>query len=297
MINPFWLARNVRRSWANRGSASDFARRLAWIYASKLPQCLRRPHWEISFQYPPPIGAVRLHVRDNDGADAFILSEVFDLDTYNFERVTSPATILDLGANVGYSVIYLSRRFPSASVACVEPIASNAAVLRKNFSLNAVQATVFEAAVDSEDGTLSMELAKLDYGHRVSRESVSGAYELANVRSICVPSLMKALGWDRIGLVKVDIEGHERTVLTQENSWLHRVDALCVEWHDEGGESALAELALQFGFFAPECCRGVWLLTRPTAAPSSAPPPPWRLSETVTWRAPEERTPSEPSRC
>ncbi len=267
-MNPLWLARNLARSWANRSSVSDFARRMAWIYSAKLPRFARRHHWDIAFRYPAPIGEIRLRVRDNSGADAFIHSEVFEQEAYKFEQVTSPSTILDLGANAGYSTIYFSRTYPAAAVACVEPIHANVAVLSKNLEMNEVRASVFEAAVDSMDGQLSMELASLDYGHRVLPPSSSASSESIQVVSISVPSLLKTLGWERIGLLKVDIEGHERIVLTQNNEWLHRVDALCVEWHDELGERVLHELALRFGFSGPKIRCGVWILTRAPVAPN-----------------------------
>lgn len=132
-MNPLWLARNLARSWANRSSVSDFARRMAWIYSAKLPRFARRHHWDIAFRYPAPIGEIRLRVRDNSGADAFIHSEVFEQEAYKFEQVTSPSTILDLGANAGYSTIYFST-YPAAAVACVEPIHANVAVLSEETS-------------------------------------------------------------------------------------------------------------------------------------------------------------------
>jgi hypothetical protein len=77
-----------------------------------------------------------------------------------------------------------------------------------------------------------------------------------------VPTIMREMRWDRIGLLKVDIEGHESVLFARECSWLHAVDAMCIEWHDESNESNLKMLANEFDFLPPQRMPGVWLLRR-----------------------------------
>ena len=81
--------------------------------------------------------------------------------------------------------------------------------------------------------------------------------------AVTVPSILQRLGWDRIGLLKMDIEGHEETVLSGNCDWLNLVDAICVEYHQPSGESKLARLANRFGFGYPQRLPGaIWFLTR-----------------------------------
>jgi hypothetical protein len=84
------------------------------------------------------------------------------------------------------------------------------------------------------------------------------------VAGVSVPSILKRLGWDRIGLLKIDIEGHESVLLSQACEWLADVDSLCVEYHHNSGEADLGRLARQFGFLPPTRLPGeIWFLTRP----------------------------------
>jgi FkbM family methyltransferase len=257
------LAKNARVAWQRRASANDFVRRLAWLYSHRLPLALRPQTWTIAFRYPAPLGFVRLCVRSNHGADAFIHSEVFDQQCYRLPLDRAPATILDLGANIGLSAIYFARLFPRAELACVEPAPDNLRVLEKNLKLNAVGARVIPAAVDVDDGRTLLELDERDYGHRVVVQSPAVSRAALEVDAISVPTILGRLSWKRVGLLKVDIEGHEAVLFARDCGWLDRVDALCIEWHVDGGAERLAALANRFGFAEPSRLPGnIWLLIR-----------------------------------
>jgi hypothetical protein len=77
-----------------------------------------------------------------------------------------------------------------------------------------------------------------------------------------VPTICRQLGWSRIGLLKVDIEGHEKVLFAEGCEWLARVDVICIEWHDEFGEIELGKLADRFGFSRPQLLPGIWFMTR-----------------------------------
>jgi hypothetical protein len=77
-------------------------------------------------------------------------------------------------------------------------------------------------------------------------------------------SILHRLGWDRVGLLKIDIEGRESVLLSQDCDWLRDVDALCLEYHHHCAEVELGRLAQRFGFLPPHHLPGdIWLLTRP----------------------------------
>jgi FkbM family methyltransferase len=130
--------------------------------------------------------------------------------------------------------------------------------------MNAIDAQIFPAAIHAEDGRVVMELDKKDYGHRVASSDAMWGAELMDVPAISVPTLLKKLGWDRIGLMKIDIEGHEKILFSGEIDWLNRVDALCIEWHDEVPEARrrLTTIAHRFGFAPPQLLPGMWFMSR-----------------------------------
>jgi FkbM family methyltransferase len=238
-------------------------RRVVWAYADRLPAALVPHVGAIAFRYPPPIGTVRFVLRNNAGADLFIHSEVFEHQYYRLPLPRRPLTILDLGANIGLSAVYFGRMFPDAALACVEPAPDNLRLLRRNLALNAVRATVMAAAVDAGDRPLLLELQGRDYEHAIVEAGAQGTRPTLPVEGISVPTMLRRLAWDRIGLLKVDIEGHEVALFARDCDWLKRVDAMCIEWHVECGATRLASLARQFGFSEPQRLpANIWFLTR-----------------------------------
>lgn len=264
-LNPIWLLRNASRSWRHRASILDFAKSMAWTYAGKLPKREHHREWEIGFRYPEPIGSLRLLLRGNLGSDAFIHGEVFAHEYYHLPLPSPPATILDLGSNTGLTAVYFGRQYPNAQLACVEPVPDNLRVLHRNLDLNGIRATVIPAAADVEDGKVSMTLDAMDYGHRIAGANERAAGASIEVASVSVPTIMERLGWERIGLLKVDIEGHERLLFARNCDWLNRIDSMCIECHEGFGEPDLTQVAVLYGFERPRRLPGIWLLRRPPA--------------------------------
>ncbi len=172
---------------------------------------------------------------------------------------------MDLGANAGYTAIFFNRKFPQAQIACIEPMPQNLAVLRKNLLLNGIPAAVIDAAVAVEDGLLQMETDAHDYGHKVAANMSETAGVLVSCEGVSVPSLMKRLGWERIGLLKIDIEGYERVLLKEKCDWLKLVDAICIECHPGYSEDDLKEMAAKYGFEQPKRLPGIWLVLAKSA--------------------------------
>ncbi|MBI2716571.1 MAG: FkbM family methyltransferase [Rhizobiales bacterium] len=261
-MNLLWLCKNIKTSWSSRAGVADFIRRMIWTYSASLPAALSPREWTIRFHYPVPIGKVRLLLRANAGADAYIHSEVFEHRYYRLPLERAPATILDLGANIGLTTVYFARIFPAARLACVEPVPSNLRLLEQNLMLNGIQATIFPAAVHPTDGSVLMELDGRDYGHKVARNAANNLTTTLSVPAVSVPTILQRLAWDRIGLLKVDIEGHEAELFSGNCEWLNRVDAMCIECHEVSGEADLQRLAKRYGFSQPQHLPGTWFMRR-----------------------------------
>ena len=261
-MNPIWLYRNVIESWRNKASSMDALKRLLWIYTNKVPRSLIDKEFEIGFSFPAPVCSVRFVVRSNNGSDAFIFGEVFNHLYYQLGLSRQPKTILDLGANAGFVSVYFARAYPDAQIACVEPMPDNARVLRRNLELNSVPARVFPAAAAVEDGQVVMEVFHRDYGHRIIDGSSPEGAQTLEVPALSIPTIQRELGWDRIGLLKVDIEGYEKELLNKHCQWLRTVDAMCVECHNGFGLADLQRIATEFGFQEPVALPGIWLLHR-----------------------------------
>src|SRR5260370_33904024 len=217
-MNPVALVKNAVRSTRICPTWNDRFDYLGWLYSTKLNQGKSTNRQRvISFCYTTPIRNIDVVVRDNRGSDAFIFSEVFSHRYYDFTLPTTPETILDLGANAGFTSIFFARKYPDARIIAVERIASNLEILRRNVELNDLNVSIVPAAIAVADGSVTMDMSGLDYGHRVIDDSAETPKdcEVNEVNAISMRSLMAEFELERMGLLTIDIEGYEKRLLTQ----------------------------------------------------------------------------------
>jgi FkbM family methyltransferase len=140
-------------------------------------------------------------------------------------------SVIDLGANIGFTSVYLARRLRPSMLIAVEPDPANAAILRRNLAQNRIAAIVVEAAVGAEDGTALFR-----------RDAASNLGALAHDGDISVSVVSVAKLIDRLGplpqriLLKLDIEGGEQQLFARDVGWLDHVDCLLAELHPAAGD-------------------------------------------------------------
>ena len=138
----------------------------------------------------------------------------------------SARRLVDVGANVGTVCIPLVRDRVFARALALEPEPRNHAYLVQNVRANGVgdAITVLNAGLSSTNGSMTMELAFDNYGdhrirvgdpttsHPVCREQDRAVIEVP-VRRLddLLPTL--ALGPDDVGVLWIDVQGHEHHVL------------------------------------------------------------------------------------
>jgi FkbM family methyltransferase len=230
----------------------DRVKLLASYYLSRIPG-LPRPkvlqlHATVEGQ------KMSLNIRPN-GTDVGVLSDIFYKRLYKFEA-SNVQTVLDLGTNIGLATAYFSRRFPGATFACVEPSPANAAVIAKTVRDNNLNVRIFQAAIGLTEGT-----AKLHLSSDPSANSLDPAHsssDFIEVRLLPVSAILKEMRWDRINLMKIDIEGYEKTLFGANPEWLSRVDTIVGEIHSHVGytmEALRGDLA-PYGFSVTELSGG-----------------------------------------
>jgi FkbM family methyltransferase len=158
--------------------------------------------------------------------DMVTLAQVWGWRQYDLP-ITSPATVIDGGANIGLSALFFAFRWPNSQIVAVEPDPGNFALLERNLgsvrNVRAVRAALWESSSDS--------LVLLNPGAPPNEYRVE--YGQGDVRGMTVAELCQAEGWARIGVLKLDIEGAEVEVLRSSSAWIDRVDVLVVELHDD----------------------------------------------------------------
>jgi FkbM family methyltransferase len=140
-----------------------------------------------------------------------------------------PETILDLGGYCGFTAIAFSARFPGARVAAVEPHPRNFAALEANVRRNQLPVRLINAAATVADEPVTLFVGG-GMTHGLSQTGFSTG-ESISVKGLSVPSLLSELGWDRIDLLKIDIEGAEEAIFGTRAPWLAQVKTIIGEYH------------------------------------------------------------------
>jgi len=149
------------------------------------------------------------------------------------------ATVVDVGANVGYNTVYASRRVgPTGRVVAIEPAADNLAVLRENIATNGLANVVVVpiAAGRAHEVRKFFLRGETSAVNSLFPESVYAA--VTSVEQVRVAPLDDLVDVDP-DLVKIDVEGAELEVLAGMTRLLGRsVVRLIVEWHPALQEAA-----------------------------------------------------------
>ena len=129
------------------------------------------------------------------------------------------AVAIDVGANLGEWTLPMARAVGAAGwVIAVEPAPRCAAALEATLAANALrQAEVARAAIGDHDGMTEFAVpivtsARSDTGTARIGPADAG-HEALRVSLRSLDSLAAERGLDRVDLIKIDVEGHERQVL------------------------------------------------------------------------------------
>jgi FkbM family methyltransferase len=161
------------------------------------------------------------------------LHEIFVENIYK-QHLPSRPYIIDCGANIGLSVIYMKRLYPQARIIAFEPDERNFSLLEKN-----ICAFGFEQ-VETRREAVWIENTELQFaseGSMSSRIDMNAADDTITVKAVRLRDFL-----DRpVDFLKIDIEGAEYKVMNDIAGQLHFVDHLFLEYH--GSFTQNAELA------------------------------------------------------
>lgn len=165
------------------------------------------------------------------------------------------ATVVDVGANIGYNTVYASRRVgPAGRVVAVEPAADNLRILRDNLAVNALDNVVVHAVAAGRAREVRDLFLRGDVSavNSLFAESVYAA--VTGIEKVSVVPLDDLVEGDA-DLVKMDVEGAELDALAGMARLLRNPRMqLIVEWHPRLQEaagnaaSALPRFLLERGF-------------------------------------------------
>jgi FkbM family methyltransferase len=186
---------------------------------------------------------VRVHGLDLTVPDpaSFLSSyhEIFVERTLDFPWPSGDPRVLDLGANIGLSVLALKRRFPRAAVTAVEPDPNLFEVLARNVHGNGFSdVTLVNRAAWREAGKLRFSPDGADGGTLATDRAGGAGDGTVEVEALDLPALLRE---QRFDFMKMDIEGAEREVVPACAGALDGIRYLFVEYH--GAPDRASELA------------------------------------------------------
>jgi FkbM family methyltransferase len=131
---------------------------------------------------------------------------------------TEAGTYVDVGANVGLGATTLARALAGrATVLAIEPAPATARRAAATFALNGVtNVRLFQLALSDTDGQTTL-VCPADFSGtaavRDTRASAAGPVQAVSVPCRRLDTLLAEVAVERIGLIKIDVEGHELAVL------------------------------------------------------------------------------------
>jgi FkbM family methyltransferase len=187
-------------------------------------------------------------------SDPFVASQVFGWEEYRLpsgivDKLNELAeswvaegfvpVIVDAGANVGYSAIYLTTHYPLALVVAVEPDPITLEFSRKNTGQHERVKSV-QGALWCDDSGVELRYARTG-SWATSAVSARGN---SKIPSFTITQLLQQVPNARVLILKLDIEGAERQVCDASHQVIRNTPCLIVEPHDfmHGGAGCLAPL-------------------------------------------------------
>lgn len=172
-----------------------------------------------------------LRLRSSD-IQTFI--EVFKKLEYQVPKnLSNPQTIVDVGANAGFTTALFANLFPEAKIISIEPEKSNYSLLLTNTkNLNNVHP--INAALWSECGKIDLFTnGSGHWGYLTNANTIDpGISKIGDTDAIYMECLMKKYGIESLDILKVDVEGAEKTIFEGKPSWAEQIKFLAIELHD-----------------------------------------------------------------
>jgi FkbM family methyltransferase len=160
------------------------------------------------------------------------MNQVFSDNEYSCVQLRSTnGLIIDGGANVGYTSVYLAGKFPTVTIVAVEPDPDNFRILERNVR-QYPNVVPIRAALWGFSGYISMSPSQFRDGNSWAR---TVSQEKGDVRAYTVNELIDLYypGQGEI-CVKIDVEGAETHIFqNQPKLWLGRCCQVVIELHPD----------------------------------------------------------------
>jgi FkbM family methyltransferase len=168
---------------------------------------------------------------------------------YYLPPALQPKVILDIGSNIGASILYFHHQFPSAKIFGFEPHPETFSILRSNVA-EIPSVFVFNYALGAKDTTITVPFEGVNFSG-FSTKSQFGNLPNPTATMDCevrhAGDALRELGLMEVDLIKIDCEGGEFEIFAAlSDEMLGQCKWIVGEMHDVSGFRVLALLARHF---------------------------------------------------
>ncbi len=127
----------------------------------------------------------------------------------------------DVGGNTGFYSLLVGRVCPDKPTTCFEPVPRIAELARRNLAAQGLDIEVVELGLSDSDGSALMHFPPEDHGLVETSATLNPAFfrglqPVARTETVATSTLdhfNASQGSQRVGLIKIDVEGHEGSVI------------------------------------------------------------------------------------
>lgn len=164
-----------------------------------------------------------------------------EIEAYKFDIIDFKEgdIIIDIGANIGITSIYLAKKYPFVKIYSFEPVKQNYDNLLKNIELNNIDKNIIKAhnmavTKDGRDVNLSIPLFNTGASNIYNNNHGRISNININVKSITLNDIFSKYNINKCKLLKIDCEGSEYEILYNTDiSYLKNCENIRGEFHGD----------------------------------------------------------------
>jgi FkbM family methyltransferase len=162
--------------------------------------------------------------------DYSVFKQILINRDYDFLIPFEPDWILDAGANIGVSSVFFAKKYPHSKILAIEPDAGNFEILKVN-AKKVDNVIAVNCAIWGSTCLLDILSAEDIDRDAITVEKTEG--EIKNsIQAYSINDLLKKEGINRFDVVKIDVEGSEKEIFSENAEWLKDVRVIIIELHD-----------------------------------------------------------------
>jgi FkbM family methyltransferase len=171
-----------------------------------------------------------LYLRLNS-SDISVFRQVFLAEEYGIVDPDSigSGAVIDGGANIGLTSVFMAGRNPDASIYAVEPDGANFELLELN-TREYPNVRCIRGALWGSDTSVCIVGGTSDWAFQVAPAE---AGTKSTIPAFRIRTFLERCGLTRVALLKLDVEGAEWEILQDAASWADLVENIVIELHED----------------------------------------------------------------